>query len=246
MEGSSPSAGAPPLDDPLAGAETIDVRAADVVVAMITFAASSGVLWVAHGGGLAMPWALLLHCGAVCIPAGFFALRQRHGLELTIPTLLFVATLAGGPMGAAAVACATIALAWRKPRPQRLRDWYAYIMGVVEHSPGDRLYQELTAGRAPADPMAAPRAFMPIFKGNSIDEQQRVLGVIGRRFHGDFRPVLREALRNRDGFVRAQAAAIASRLDLKEKSLLWSQDAAPGAAPSDGARESRLQLHDAG
>jgi hypothetical protein len=34
--------------------------------------------------------------------------------------------------------------------------------------------------------------------------------------------VLRKALRNKDGFIRAQAAAVASRLDIEEKNRLWS------------------------
>ena len=48
-----------------------------------------------------------------------------------------------------------------------------------------------------------------------------MLGVIGRRYHADFRPVLRKALRNRNGFIRAQAAAVASHLNADEKSRLW-------------------------
>jgi hypothetical protein len=250
MQDSSTLSGAPRTarhpEDPLAGTEPIKVFIIDVVVAMITFAVSLGVLWLAIRGGVAMRWALLLHVGVVCIPAAFFALRQRRGGDLTIPTLLSLAALAGGPMGAAAAACAAIALWRRGPSPLRLRDWYDYIMGVVERSQGARLYDELAAGRTPIDHMARVPYFTPILKGTSVDEQQRALGVIGRRFHSDFRPVLRLALRNRDGLIRAQAAAIASRLDLKEKSLLWSQDAALDRAQSDDGRKSRRWVQDAG
>ena len=58
----------------------------------------------------------------------------------------------------------------------------------------------------------------------SFEEQQRVLGVIGRRYHAEFRPVLRKALRNSNGFIRAQAAAVASGLDADEKTRLWREE----------------------
>jgi hypothetical protein len=51
-------------------------------------------------------------------------------------------------------------------------------------------------------------------------EQQRVLGVIGRRYHADFRLGLARALRNKNGFIRAQAAAVVSRLTIDEKNRL--------------------------
>ena len=51
-------------------------------------------------------------------------------------------------------------------------------------------------------------------------------GVIGRRYHADFRATLRKAMRNSNGFIRAQAAAVASRLNADEKSRLWSTAAA--------------------
>ena len=62
-----------------------------------------------------------------------------------------------------------------------------------------------------------------------------VLGVVGRRYHADFRTILRRALRNRNGFIRAQAAAVASGLSTDERSRLWS-DAPPAAEPAASGR----------
>jgi hypothetical protein len=94
------------------------------------------------------------------------------------------------------------------------------------------LHDELVAGRLSADAAATVPRFTPILQGASVEDQQRVLGVIGRRYHAAFRPVLRRALRNRNGFIRAQAAAVASRLDADEKNRLWSDVPPPHQAAS--------------
>ena len=91
------------------------------------------------------------------------------------------------------------------------------------------IHDELKSDRLLSDPAAQVPRFRPILHGTSIEEQQRVLGVIGRRYHPDFRAVLRKALRNKDGFIRAQAAAVASRLDIDEKNRLWSTSASEEA-----------------
>jgi len=164
---------------------------------------------------------LALHLAVLIVPAIFLRIRARENRELTVPVLLLIATFAAGPVGALGCACMALAL-WRQgPSPARLQDWYDYIAGVVARSRLARIHDELISGRLPADPAAKVPRFRPILYGSSIEEQQRVLGVIGRRYHVDFRPALRKALRNKDGFIRAQAAAVASRLDIDEKSRLW-------------------------
>jgi HEAT repeat protein len=92
------------------------------------------------------------------------------------------------------------------------------------------LYDDLNSGRLPHRPGAEVPRFRPILHGTSTDEQQRVLGVLGRRYHADFRAALRDALRNKNSFIRAQAAAVASRLDAEEKNKLWSS-ASPAGTP---------------
>jgi len=117
-----------------------------------------------------------------------------------------------------------LALWCRRPSAARLQDWYDYIAGVVARSRLTRIYDELASGRLPSDPAAAVPRFGPLLQTASIEEQQRVLGVIGRRYHADFRAALRKAMRNKNGFIRAQAAAVASRLSAEEKIRLWSPD----------------------
>jgi hypothetical protein len=118
----------------------------------------------------------------------------------------------------------------RDPTPSRLRSWYEYIAGVVARDRIAHLHDELSSGRLPHEPGAEVPRFRPILHGNSTDQQQRVLGFLGRRYHADFRPALRDALRNKNSFIRAQAAAVASRLDAEEKKKLWST-ASPVGTP---------------
>ena len=230
----------PRLDDPLEGAEILKVGIIDVAIALITFVANLGVLWLGINGGVAVSIALLLHFGVVFIPAGFLALRWRRGGDLTIPALLLMTTFAGGPIGAAGSVFAALALWYHRPTPLRLLDWYDYIAGIVGRSHIARIYDELTAGRLPLDHAASVPRFTPILTGTSVNEQQRVLGVMGRRYHSDFRHVMRLALRNPNGLIRSQAAAIASRLDLAEKSHLWTTGSAGSRSRyADGAEGTR-------
>jgi len=149
---------------------------------------------------------------------------------------LAITTFAAGPVGALGCAFMALALRLQRPSPARLKHWYDYIAGIVARSGLTRIYDELSSGRLPSDPAAKVPRFQPILDGASIEEQQRVLGVIGRRYHADFRPALRNALRNKNGFIRAQAAAVASRLSIDEKNRLWSAGRAHQPAKDAGER----------
>ena len=204
----------------------LDVHLADVLVALVTFVASLAVLVYGMSAQAWLPVFLLLHLAVLSNPDGLLLIaRARRNEDLTVPALLLIVTCATGPIGA--IGCAAMALSlWsRQPSPARLQEWYDYISGVVERGRVAHLYDELISDRLPTDPEAKVPRFTPILQGSSIEEQQRVLGVIGRRYHADFRPVLRKALRNKNGFIRAQAAAIASRLSAEEKNSLWSGQA---------------------
>ena len=213
--------GAPPTDDPLAGTPVLEVRASDIVVALVTATCGIAVLCDGVSGNIAFSTALLLELVVMIIPAAFLLRRMRCGGELTVPVLLMVATVAGGPIGATGCVLMAFALWRRRPTPVRLRGWYDYIAGVVARSQTAQIYDEVASGRAPPDPAASVHRFAPVLSGTSIAEQQRVLGVVGRHYDSELRPVLKRALRHRNGLVRAQAAAIASQLDREEKTQLW-------------------------
>jgi len=223
----------PQLNEP-----RLEFGAGDVLVALLTSACSLAVLAYGLSAFASVPAFVLLHLAVLLVPATFLGIRARRNGELTVAVVLLLATFAAGPVGA--LGCALMALAlWRQGRsPARLQDWYDYIAGVVARGRLTRIHDELISDRLLADPAAQVPRFRPILHGTSIEEQQRVLGVIGRRYHPDFRPVLRKALRNKDGFIRAQAAAVASRLDIDEKNQLWSsgsRDAGGPGGPSHDA-----------
>ena len=214
--------------------DALDVRPIDALVASITFAASLAVLIYSMTPAARFPLCLLLHLAALILPAAYLAIRARQNRDLTMPFLLLVVTAGAGPIGAIGCFGTALALWARQPSPSRLQQWYDYISGVVARGRIAHLHDEMVAGRLSADPAATVPRFTPILQGTSVEDQQRVLGVIGRRYHGDFRPVLRRALRNRNGFIRAQAAAVASRLDAEERSRLWSDASSPDPSFSGG------------
>jgi hypothetical protein len=203
----------------------LQVTAVDVIVAFATSILSLAVLWCGTYEIVSLAEAGLLHVAVLCIPAIFLAVRRRRRGELTIPALLLIATFAGGPIGAAGTSFTAIALWLQRPTPVRLKGWYDYIAGVVVRGQLTEIHDDLSSGRLPPDPAASVPRYAPILTGASLVEQQRVLGVVGRRYHSEFRPVLRRALRNRNGLIRTQAAAIASGLALDEKTQLWSGEA---------------------
>ena len=227
------SAALPRLDG--AAAPALEVRLEDVLVALVTSWCSLGVLWYGTSPNASFSSFLLLHLAVVGVPALFFAVRAYRNADLTIAVPLLLATATAGPIGAIGCACMAFSLWWRLPAPTRLKHWYEYIAGVAARRRVARLHDEMVSGRLPADPHAKVPRFAPILQGSSIETQQRVLGVVGRRYHADLRPILRKALRNRNGFIRAQAAAIASRLDAAEKNRLWSTTGPTDQAASSGA-----------
>jgi hypothetical protein len=221
----------------------LNVGLTDVVLSLVTFAASFAALAYASSALAGFAMFVLLHLAVLIVPLIFLLMRARGNGELTIPVLLLVATFAAGPVGALGCAMMALALRQQRPSPRRLQHWYDYIAGVVARSRVARIHGELASGRLSSDPNATVPRFGPILHGASVEEQQRVLGVIGRRYHADFRAALRRAMRNKNGFIRAQAAAVASRLDVNEKNRLWSTGMAREAAgeganalPDQGAR----------
>jgi hypothetical protein len=217
----APELAPPRLDDP-----ALDVGLKDVLVALVTFCGSLAVL--AYGLNtfavfpVFVPIFLGAHLTVLLIPAAYLLVRVRNNRDRNVPMLLLVTTFAAGPVGALGCAFMALGLRLQRPSPARLKHWYDYIAGIVARSGLTRIYDELSSGRLPSDPAAKVPRFQPILHGASLEEQQRVLGVIGRRYHADFRPALRNALRNKNGFIRAQAAAVASRLSIDEKNRLWS------------------------
>jgi hypothetical protein len=196
----------------------------DLLAALLSFGASLLVLAYGMSAAALLPVLLLLHVGVLTIPAGLWTIRARRNGELTFAVLLTLATLVSGPVGALGCGLMALTLWYQRPSPRRLQNWYDYIAGVVARGRLTQIYDELASGRLPSDPAAQVPRFRPILNGPSVDEQQRILAVMGRRYHPAFRPALRNALRNRNAFIRAQAAAVAARLNADEKNRIWASE----------------------
>lgn len=216
-------------------ANVLSVGATDAAVAVLTFFGSAAVFLAAL---LGVPVVLIAFCHVAVICGPFTVLRRRlrSGDDVLMPSLLLLAVAVSGPLGAGGCAAATLALWLRPPQPERLHGWYDYIAGVDERSTLEKTYQALAAKRLPEDPSAPIERFEPILSGTALSQQQRVLGVIGRRYHSDFHPSLKKALRNSNILIRAQAAAIASVLAPMEKSRLWRRPALTADQPT-GAKQ---------
>jgi len=225
------------IDDPAfkAFGPAATVGPAEVLCCLLTFVLSTAVLVYAMSSGAQPSLFVILYAAVLVIPIAFCVMRRHDKGELTFATLLLMTTAVAGPIGALGCALVVLTVWCRQPGPARLRQWYEYISGVVARGVTVRLYEELTCGRLPSDTKAAVPRFRPILRSASVEEQQRVLGVLGRRYHREFRAVLREALRHRNGFIRAQAAAVATRLDFDEKARLWSESG-PSPDPAVGPR----------
>jgi hypothetical protein len=215
--------------DPASGSATLAldqpavvVGRGDILCSLLSFALGTAVLVYAMSPAARYEFVLALYLGVLLVPATFWLKRRRQEGELTLAVLLLITTCAAGPIGA--LGCTFLALSlWRRqPAPERLRHWYEYISGIVARGSLARIYEELRSGRLPSDVKAEVPRFRPLLRSASVEEQQRVLGVLGRHYHAQFRAALRDALRNRNGFIRAQAAAVAARLDAHEKMRLWS------------------------
>jgi hypothetical protein len=214
-------ADASPLAGTVASAPVLDIVSQDVSVSLLSFAA--GLILLAFAARFATAPAFVgLYAASLIMPGFFLAERLREKGDITIPVLLLLTTIGCGPLGALGCAFMARSLRRRQPSPARLASWYAYIAGVVARDRSARIYEELSSGRLPRDPIAEIPRFRPVLSDGSTEEQQRVLSAIGRRYHSEFRAALRQALRNKNGFIRAQAAAVASRLDVEEKKSLWS------------------------
>ena len=213
----------------LAGVGALVVMVSDIAVSLVTCAASLSIVALVVSDNIGIGAAVLLHLGVLAVPVLFLVYSIHCGRDLTVATLLSVGTLVAGPIGA--VGSLAVAVGWwcRRPDSVRLRDWYDSIAGVVVRGDAGRIHDDVTSGRLSADPAASVDRLALVLSGASVEEQQRVVGVIGRQYHGDLRQLLRRALRNRNPMIRGQAAAVASRLDLDEKNRLW--DPAPEQAP---------------
>lgn len=157
------------------------------------------------------PWALaIVHAAMVVIAVLLLRGAVRNGQDVSIPLLGVLAGAAIGPLG---LAGAVIVGKLQATSQLELLDaWYDRISQATEVDPVARLSDDVSVGRSVNLTGAMPSSFVAIMESGSLEERQAILGIIARRFHTDYVPVLLCALRSSDPVVRVQAAAVASRI----------------------------------
>lgn len=156
-------------------------------------------------------WALgLVHVTTLAVTA--FVLRDvtRRGNDASIALLALLAGAAIGPLGIAGAALA--GLIPSRPNKKLLDQWYDRISQATTVDPVTRLSDDVSVGRAVNLQGAMPSSFLATMEAGSLSERQTVLGIIARRFHSDYIPVLQSALRSEEPVIRVQAAAVAARV----------------------------------
>jgi hypothetical protein len=125
-----------------------------------------------------------------------------------------LALLAGFAIGPTGIAGA-IALGICQRRAARLtllEQWYERISLATTVDPVSRLSDDIAAGRSINLDGAMPRSFLTLIETGTMAERQAVLGMIARRFHTDYLPVLKTALTSPEASIRVQAAAVAAHI----------------------------------
>jgi hypothetical protein len=163
------------------------------------------------------PWwgitsALVIHLAVVAVFSFLLKQAVRSGRDVSYAYLSLLATAAAGPLGA--LGSAIIALTTRpRSTPDRLlAEWYERIAHSVAVEPSVRLSDNVLAGRTADLAMPPPSSFLAVMIDGPIAERQTVLGLIARRFHPDYLPVLKAALKSPEPVIRVQAAAVAAHI----------------------------------
>ena len=133
-----------------------------------------------------------------------------------------------GPFGAAGVLLLALVLGLKKPETTLLDEWYQRLSQSTRRNQENLLYRSIIAGRAPKSGHAAKdnlspssiTSFYAIMEYGTLVQKQKLLGIIALKYHPDFFPLLTVALHDSDPTVRAQAAAVNTKLYVQYKAQL--------------------------
>ena len=163
-------------------------------------------VWIACHASVVVLLAMLWRCG--------------RGASLRLMPVGFVAVFFAGPLGAAGHLLLTALLRFHTQQNDLLTQWHAKLAGAKQRDSYQVLFQSIASGRAIGCTTSPTRNFADLAVHGGVEEKQKMLGLIAVKYHPDFLPVLKLALRDREPVVRVQAAAAFSKLRLKFKSQL--------------------------
>jgi hypothetical protein len=197
--------------------------------------------------GVATGWvgsilAIALHGAIVALTIQPISSAARRHVDTGPSILLAVATAVLGPLGA--LGCVVMPWLCRAGResPDLLKAWYRRIALSTETDHMTRLSDTVAIGRSLDLGNPLPQSFADVFHNGSIADQQRVLGLIARKFHPDYLPVLQSALAHEAPVVRVQAAAVAAHVRIPLSRFVdetLDRVSAPGVPPREGLKAVR-------
>lgn len=156
-------------------------------------------------------WAIgLVQVTTLVILAFLLRAAAQQESDVTFALLALLAGAAIGPVGIAGAG--VVGLIPSRVNKELLDQWYDRISQATMIDPVTRLSDDVSVGRAVNLQGAMPLSFLATMEAGTLSERQSVLGIIARRFHSDYIPVLHCALRSEEPVVRVQAAAVAARI----------------------------------
>lgn len=160
----------------------------------------------------AMPMLLASHVLVVVLLGMILFSKNLKERDMAVPAAVWLAVAVAGPAGAAAALAAFTFEGSAGAGPKVLKRWYARLTGAGKPSPEAVIFDRIASGRVPNLDAPAPKNFLEVVNNGSLEERQKALGLIARRFHPDYTPVLEAALNSPEPVVRVQAAAVVARV----------------------------------
>ena len=202
---------------PLVRVATAIVVAAGLETLVLALALRSDVpLWVP----------LALHLVQIIIVALILFARREQGCDLALACVILMLLAVAGPAGALPLLAFLPFLKRSRAHDDAVAAWYERLAKAGKPSAISQTYERIVSGRVQRLGSAPPVNFLDVIHRGGLEERQRALGLIARRFHPDYTPVLAAALRSPEPVVRVQAAAVVARVreDLKTRVGLLAQD----------------------
>ena len=188
---------------------------------------------------------LLLAVHAAAIAALGLNLRdcRQHGEDTSLALLGLIASFAVGPAGAIGAGCLDVLVRLNSSEGRLLADWYERISLATAVDPVTRHCDDVSAGRAMNLTAGVPASFLAAIESGTLADRQAVLGIVARRFHADYLPVLQAALKSTEPVIRVQAAAVAAHVRPDISRLFKATLDAVPAAGADPAKALQLLQH---
>lgn len=222
------------------GVTPADKRAliAAIAVLAMELAVATGVnaAWIGPLFGLAMHALIVTFAFALVVSA------MRRKVDTGPAILLAVATAVTGPLGA----FGSIMIGWLvslgRESPDLLKAWYKRISLSTDIDPMTRLSDTVAIGRSLDHASPLPSSFDDVLHHGNTADQQKILGLIARKFHPGYLPVLQIALAHEAPVIRVQAAAVAAHIRLPVAhyvAAVLDRVSAPGIGPAEGLQAVR-------